>query len=203
MNEYSGYTARMLACYAAILAMVHGFFELQQRNVLTGGVSIQAIGPGCAADQIWHACFPAITLWPTFQLAGFFTILFSTATLVLVLFFPYTKSARWLIFIFTIGILLCGGGFIAAFTGFMAGGTLLIARNSDKTHKNRTWVSFLWFILIAFYLLYAAGGWILGKYFNTYMVNFSGLLFITMDILLPLLIIFLANFADHQINPQK
>ena len=190
----------MLGSYAAILAMTHGFFELRQGNGLTGGISIHAIGPDCTADQIWHACFPAISLWPTFRLAGVFTILVSIGLLVLVLFFLQTKPARWLIPALVIGVLFCGGGFIATFTGLMAGGILFIEKNHcGSSPETKKWVSYLWLFLVVVYFGYAAGGWILGKFFNTFMVSFSGVLFVGMDILLPMLIILLAKLADNRI----
>jgi hypothetical protein len=198
MNNYIEITSKIFGIYAAILAIIHGIFEFNQGDIITNRVNIHAIGPSCAADQIWHACFPAMTLWPTFRLAGIFTILFSTGLLVMVLFFFHTKQAKWLIFLFAICILLSGGGFIPVFTCLMAGISNLFNPRQSTKIEIRSWIAALWGFLAIMYMLYAAGGWLFGKFFNAFMVQQSGVLFVLMDLVLPITLLFLATQLDRQ-----
>lgn len=104
-----------LIFYASLLTALHGVFELAQGHVATGGMAISAIGAPCQAETVWHACFPALTVLPTFFTAGLMTLIL-TGLLI-------TRGIRQIIkprqdmalFVLTVMLLLSGGGFIAFF----------------------------------------------------------------------------------------
>ena len=199
MKSHLLLTARILGSYAAILAFVHGFFEIQQGSLMVEGIGINAIGNHCVADQIWHACFPAITIWPTYFSAGLITIILSIILFLFVLLYPQNHISGWVILAFAAGILLSGGGFIPTFTAIMSAVAILINRNqkpvSGKNHKS---FIVLWIILLSVYVIYAAGGWIFGNFFNSFMVSNSFILFFSMHILTPILGIIFARLADRR-----
>jgi len=91
MKKARKIAAAGLGVYAGLVALEHGIFEYVQGRAATPGVVIQAIGPPCEPGAVWHACFPALTLLPTFQVAGMATVLLSAA-LVLISVFGRTEK---------------------------------------------------------------------------------------------------------------
>jgi hypothetical protein len=200
MKTHLAITARIFGGYAAILAFIHGCFEIQQGGAIVESLYIQAIGNDCAADRIWHACFPAITLWPTYDAAGLATMIIAVLFLLFTFLYLQKEWAGWIMIGFAVAIMLCGGGFIPAFTGVMAAIAILMNKSQHPILlKHRTPIT-LWMILLFIYILYAAGGWLLGRTFNSVMVENNFLLFFLMNIATPGLIISFAKVADKKIE---
>ena len=189
-------TARIFGVYAAILAFIHGIFEIQQGNILVESISINAVGNGCVSDQIWHACFPAMTLWPTYLSAGLVAISISSLFFLFILFFLKKSYSAWIMIAFAIANLLSGGGFIPTFTIIMAAVAVLINKKPLQNLENKQKpYNIVWSIFLSIYLLYAAGGWLFGSFLNTFMIENSFLLFFTMDLLIPIFCIVFARMA--------
>ena len=198
MKTYLALTARILGTYAAILAFVHGIFEMQQGKAIVKSISINAVGNGCVADQIWHACFPSMTIWPTYLTAGLLTMTISALLFFFIVFFLNHQYSGWVIIAFAFANLLFGGGFIPTFAAIMAAIAILINKKQKQKHdKDHKPFMAIWIILLSAYILYAAGGWLLGSYFNTIMVENSFLIFFIMDLLTPILSIIFARMADN------
>ena len=199
MNGYLAFTARILGLYAAILAFIHGLFEFQQGNVIVESISINAIDNGCIADQIWHACFPAMTIWPTYLTAGLITIIISSLFFHFVIFFLNKHYSPWIVVAFSIVNLLSGSGFIPTFTAILSAIALLIYnKQTNKSIRKQPVYAGIWIFLLTIYILYAAGGWLAGRYLNAFMINQSVFLFLSMDIFLPILCIIFAWKMDFR-----
>ena len=199
MKTYLAFTARVLSVYAAILAFIHGVFELQQGKAIVEAANINAIGHGCIADQIWHACFPAITIWPTYFAAGLIIVVISTLFFLYILIFRNSGHSGWIMVVFAFTNLLSGGGFIPTFTAIMASAALFLNHKTKTiTGRKQNTFGILWILSLSIYILYAAGGWLLGRYFNAFMVENSIFLLLGMNLCLPVLSIILAAYIDRK-----
>jgi hypothetical protein len=193
MNIATRVTASIIGAYAGILGAVHGYFEILQGPVLTGGLIIQAVGPPCQADTVWHACLPAMTLMPNYSLTGYLTVIFSLAAL----FWGVFCLSRWqgglVMILFSVLMLLVGAGFIPAFTGIIAGlagleiKSLLNLNHLKFLQKSSSILGRLWPWILIVFGLWGAGGWILGKFFNRTMLQLGFFLFFFCDLGLPFL----------------
>jgi hypothetical protein len=63
-------TTAFLGIYAGLLAIQHGLFAAMQGSRAPDGLMFNAIGPPCQSDEVWHACFPAMTLIPNLLVTG-------------------------------------------------------------------------------------------------------------------------------------
>jgi hypothetical protein len=103
-----------------MLGTAHGVFEILQGNTLPGGVMIQAIGPLCQPEQVAHACWPAMTLVPSFLATGILAVLLSLTAAMWAVAFVQRKHGGLVLILLSMGMLLVGSGFIPTFVGILA-----------------------------------------------------------------------------------
>ena len=193
MRKATRISASIIGAYAGILGAIHGYFEILQAPALTASQIIQAIGPPCRAETVWHACLPALTLMPNFSLTGTLAIIFSLAAL----FWAVFCISRWqgglVMILFSVLMLLVGAGFIPVFTGILAGlaglkiKSSLIIRRLKIVQKSAHVLGCLWPWTLLVFGLWGVGSWILGIFFNQIMLRLSFLLFFAFDLGLPIL----------------
>lgn len=110
MNKATKITVATLGTIFGISGMNHGFFEMLQGNVPTGGLFISAIGE---AQKMWpHGNEPAFTLIPNFLLTGIAAMVVGLAIIVWSLGFVHWKNGP-VVFIFLFLLLLMVGGGVA------------------------------------------------------------------------------------------
>lgn len=108
MNNATRINVAVLGTIFGMSGMSHGFFEFLQGNIPTGGVFIFAIG---AAQKMWpHGDEPALTLLPTFLLAGIASMIVGLAIIVWSLGFVHKKHGPAVLLLLFILLLLVGGG---------------------------------------------------------------------------------------------
>ncbi len=108
MNKATRINVAALGTIFGISGMSHGFFETLQGNVPTGGLFIYAIGE---AQKMWpHGNEPALTLLPTFLLAGILSIIVGLAIILWSLGFVHKKNGPTVFILLFIVLLLAGGG---------------------------------------------------------------------------------------------
>ncbi len=108
MNSATRITVATLGTIFGISGMNHGFFEILQGNVPTGGLWISAIGE---ARQMWpHGNEPAFTLIPNFLMTGIAAMLVGLAIMIGSLGFVHRKNGPAVFILLFILLLLVGGG---------------------------------------------------------------------------------------------
>lgn len=112
----------VVGLYAGLLGAVHGVAEIQQGSIRPEGVMIHAIGEPCQPEEVWHACFPALTLVPNMGVTGVLVLVVCAAMLVWVGWFIHRQQTGGQVLIGLSGVLLLvGGGFFPPFYGIIAG----------------------------------------------------------------------------------
>ena len=108
MNKATRITAATLGTIFGISGMNHGFFELLQGNVPTGGLFISAIGE---AQKMWpHGNEYAFTLIPNFLITGIAAVMVGLAIIIWSLGFVHKKNGPVVFILLFILLLMVGGG---------------------------------------------------------------------------------------------
>ena len=181
-------TVAFLGLYAGLLAVQHGIFEIMQDSRAPNGLLINAIGPPCQPETVWHACFPAITLIPNLFITGIAAVLVGLALAVWSAAFVGRKRGGLALGALSLLALFVGGGFVPVFIGMVAaaaGSRLGAPVRSGGTGWRI--LSALWPWPLALMALWLPGSWLLGHFFGTAMLAAGGLLFLVFDVGLPTL----------------
>jgi len=108
MNKATRITVATLGTIFGISGMSHGFFEILQGNVPTGGLFISAIGE---AQKMWpHGNEPAFTLIPNFLMTGIAAMIVGLAIIIWSLGFVHKKNGPVVFILLFILLLMVGGG---------------------------------------------------------------------------------------------
>ena len=121
-------TAMGLGAYAGALGVIHGVCELMQGAAEPEGPVFYAVGPPCRPDAVWHGCLPAMTVLPSLLYAGLATVLFGALTAAWSVWGVRRKGGGIGLILLSALMLLAGGGFVAPFTGVLAGRRRAAAR---------------------------------------------------------------------------
>lgn len=187
MNRASRAASVGLSIYAGLLAILHGVFEILQGGGATEGLMIQAMGPACQADAVWHACLPAMTIIPSYSTSGFVVILLAIGLVVWSLVFAGWKYGSLGLFVLSLGLLPVGGGFVPVWIGLLgAVAATQVPRRKKESPGASRFLAALWpwtlLVLLAWFPL----SWLLGWLLPAVMLLIHMPLFILMDLLLPL-----------------
>ena len=202
-------TSTALGIYAGLLGAEHGIFELMQGNIPTSGLLIQAMGPACQAEGMWHACFPAFTILPGYAASGILATLFSLSVAAWAATCIQLQRGGLILLLLSIGMFLTGGGFVPLLTGILAAAAASTFRlRSGQRQRGlphglrRTLTAlFPWtLLLIAGWI---PGSWLLGNFFPETMLRIGTPLFLLFDLLLPFVSVFAAFAHDMTPEPVK
>ena len=108
MNKATRITVATLGTIFGISGMNHGFFEILQGNIPTGGLFISAIGE---AQKMWpHGNELAFTIIPNFLMTGIAAMIVGLAIIMWSLAFVHKKNGPVVFILLFILLLLVGGG---------------------------------------------------------------------------------------------
>ncbi|MFO7632194.1 MAG: hypothetical protein R6W76_06635, partial [Caldilinea sp.] len=141
---------------------------------------------------------PATTLIPNLFVTGIGAVLVGSGMIVWAAAFAGRRRGGLVLGMLSVLALLVGGGFVPAFIGIVAAVTASRLRspiNLDGTGWRI--VSVLWPWPLVLMALWLPGSWLLGDYFSEAMLARSSLLFVVLDIGLPVLAA-LSGFASGQ-----
>lgn len=171
--------ASVFGVLAGILGVEHGYFETLQGNVAPGGIGINAIGPPCQPDQVWHGCEPAMTIIPNFLVTGILAIVVSLAVLTWAAAFVQRKHGGLILILLSVAQLLVGGGFTTVYFGVIAG---VVGTKSEAPltwwrvrlpASPRRFLAALWPWTLIAYLVWFPSEWILGHFFGELMLKLT------------------------------
>jgi protein-S-isoprenylcysteine O-methyltransferase Ste14 len=181
-------TVAFLGLYAGLLAVQHGAFEMLQGSHTPGGLLINAIGPPCRPETVWHACYPALTVLPNLRVGGMLAVAAGLAVMIWSGAFVQHKRGGLVLALLSLLMLLVGGGFVPVFIGIIAAGAA--GRLGSPASPGRAaWriLSALWPWPLVLMALWLPGSWLLGHFFGAAMLAAGGLLFLVFDTGLPVL----------------
>jgi len=182
-----------MVLYAALLTSLHGLSEFNQGASPTGDITIQAMGTPCMPDQIWHACFPALTIFHTFDTAGIMTLIL-TGLLITRTVRPFRSHWQGLsLLLLGVLLLLSGGGFIAFFILLVASTAAFFMPNGkSETKPIHRKMAKGWPCLLFFYFLIVGLQVLLGANSNEFAMQI-----VTLLLFFQTLALVLAAFAAH------
>jgi hypothetical protein len=207
MNKATRTIASILGAYAGVLGIEHGVFETLQGNSASGSLFINAIGPPCQPEAVWHACFPALTLIPNYAATGIAATIVGLAAVVWAAAFVQRKRGGLVLILLSVSMLLVGGGFVPTFAGIIAGiagmriGAPLTRWQARRSGGLSRLLAKLWPWPIVVLLAWLPGGWILGHSFNQALMSLILPLFILVDLGLPVLAVLCGLARDAQSPP--
>jgi hypothetical protein len=199
MRDATRISATTLGLTAGAAGIEHGIFEVLQGHTRPKGLMISSIGPPCVPELSWNQCEPAMTVIPSFLITGILAILFGLVVLVWSAFFVHTKHGGLVLIMLCIPLLLFGGGIFPPLIGLIAG--LLGTRihkplNTEGSRLSGGLVrllAVLWPWVLAIYVIWVLGQWVIGHFFNDWLLA-NGYLIIVM-VLGSLLLTVIAAYA--------
>jgi hypothetical protein len=207
MNRAVRQTASWLGISAGLAAVEHGYFELLQGSARPEGLFIASIGPPCQPELTWNSCEPALTIIPHFGLTGVLAIFLGLVATVWSIFFVQRRHGGLVLIALSFALLLFGGGIFPPLIGTIAGIT------GTRIHKPLTWwrahsgggfsrlLAKLYPWSLIGYLVMVLGQWVVGYFFNEFLMTVmigNVLLFMSL-----LVIAVIGSFARDARMPQR
>ena len=176
MRKATRITATVLGLTAGVAGIEHGCFEVLQGNARPEGLIIASMGPPCVPELSWNQCEPAMTVIPSFFITGILAIILGIVVTVWSAFFVQKKHGGLVLILLSILLLLFGGGIFPPLIGIIAGalGTrinkLLDPEGSRLSGGLLRFLAVLWSWSLALYVLWVLGQWVIGYFFNDWLL---------------------------------
>ena len=177
MRRATRIVASALGAFAGFGGPEHGVFEVLQGHVRPEGLLIASMGPPCEPEQVWHGCEPAMTVIPSFIVTGILAIIVGLVTMVWAGFFLQRKRGGLVLILLSVVLLLVGGGLFPPVIGIVAGvvGTRINAPVTRRPARLARFLAALWPWPLAAFFAWVAGQFVIGHFFNDFLMN-SGVL---------------------------
>jgi hypothetical protein len=201
MRKATRISATVLGLTAGVAGIEHGIFEILQGSTRPEGLMIASIGPPCVAEQSWNQCEPAMTIIPNLLITGILAVIFGLAVLIWSGFFVQKRRGGLALILLCIPLLLFGGGIFPPLIGIIAGtlGTRIHKPlNPDDSRLPGGLVrclAALWSWVLGLYVVWVFGQWLIGHFFNDWLLA-NGYLIIIMVLGSLLLTLFTAPARD-------
>jgi hypothetical protein len=154
----------------------HGIFEILQGNTRPEGLMIASIGPPCVPELTWNQCEPAMTIIPSFLITGILAVILGIIVMVWSAFFVQKRHGGFVLILLCIPLLLFGGGIFPPLIGIIAGalGTRihkpLNPEGSRLSGGLLLFLALLWPWSLALYVGWVLGQWVIGHFFNEWLL---------------------------------
>ncbi len=178
-------TATVLGLTAGGAGIEHGIFEILQGDTRPQGLMIASMGPPCVPELSWNQCEPAMTILPSFLITGILAIILGVVVLVWSAFFVQRRHGGLILILLCIPLLLFGGGIFPPLIGIVAGALGTRIRKPLNPERSRLsggllqFLALLWPWSLALYVLWVLGQWVIGYFFNDWLLA-NGYLIIVM-----------------------
>jgi hypothetical protein len=185
MRKATRISAIVLGLTAGVAGIEHGIFEVLQGNARPEGLMISSIGPPCVPELSWNQCEPAMTISPSFLITGILAIILGLIVSVWSAFFVQKRHGGLILILLCIPLLLFGGGIFPPLIGVIAGalGTRihkpLNPEGSRLSGGLLRFLAVLWPWVLAIYVIWVLGQWVIGHFYNDWLLA-NGYLIIVM-----------------------
>jgi hypothetical protein len=170
-------TATALGIFAGIGGPEHGYFEILRGNTRPESLMIAAMGPPCVPEEVWHACEPAMTIIPNYLVTGILATLLGIVTMIWAAGFVHKKRGWLVLLLLCLALLLFGGGLFPPLIGIF--GSVLASRIHAPVTKTPTRITgalaTLWPWTLVVFIVGLFSQFVIGHFFNEFMLN-SGFL---------------------------
>ena len=172
MRKATRIVALALGVFAGFGGPEHGYFEILQGHARPDTLMIAAIGPPCDPEQVWNLCEPAMTVIPSFLVTGILTTVLGLFTMIWAATSVHKKHGGLVLILLSIALLLVGGGLFPPAIGIIAGivATRINAPLNRQPGSVLSFLARLWpWPLVAFFV-WAFGQFLVGHYFNEFLM---------------------------------
>jgi hypothetical protein len=176
MRKATRISATVLGLTAGVAGIEHGVFEILQGNTRPEGLMIASIGPPCVPELSWNQCEPAMTVIPSFLITGILAGILGVIVTVWSAFFVQKKRGGLGLMLLCVPLLLFGGGIFPPLIGVIAGalGTRIHKPlNPAGSRLSGGFLRFLdglWPWALAIYVAWILGQWVIGHFFNDWLL---------------------------------
>lgn len=185
MRRATRISAAVLGLTAGLAGIEHGIFEVLQGNARPEGLMISSIGPPCVPELSWNQCEPAMTVIPSFLITGILAIILGLIVVVWSAFFLRKKRGGLVLILLCMPLLLFGGGIFPPLIGLIAGALGTRIHKPLNPEGSRLpggllrFLAVLWPWSLALYVVWVLGQWVIGHFFNDWLLA-NGYLVIVM-----------------------
>jgi hypothetical protein len=185
MRKATRTTATVLGLTAGLAGIEHGYFEVLQGNSRPEGLMISSMGPPCVPELSWNQCEPAMTVVPNFLITGILAVILGILVMTWSAFFVQKRHGGLVLILFSIPLLLFGGGIFPPLIAIIAGavGTRihkpLDLGGSRLSGGLMQGLALLWPWSLALYVLWVFGQFVLGHFYNDWLLE-NGYIIIVM-----------------------
>jgi hypothetical protein len=173
MRRATRIVASALGVFAGFGGPEHGIFEIMRGNVRPEGIMIASMGPPCEPEQVWHACEPAMTVIPNFLVTGILAVIVGVVTMIWAGFFVQRRRGGLVLVLLSIALLLVGGGLFPPLIGIVAGvvGTRINAPVTREPTRLSGLLAALWPWPLVGFFVWTLGQFVIGHFFNDFLMN--------------------------------
>jgi len=173
MRKATRVVAALFGVFAGFGGPEHGYFEILQGNVRPASLMFPAMGPPCDPAKVWNACEPAVTVVPSLLVTGILATIVGLITMIWAAGFVHKKNGGIVLILLCIALLLVGGGVVPPVIGLIAGmvATRIHAPMNVRPGGVSRILAGLWpWPLVAFFV-WALGEFVVGYYFNEFLLQ--------------------------------
>jgi hypothetical protein len=176
MRKATRISATVLGLTAGVAGIEHGIFEILQGSTRPEGLVIVSMGPPCVQELSWNQCEPAMTIIPNFLITGILAAIFGIIVMVWSALFVQRAHGGLVLILLCIPLLLFGGGFFPPLIGIIAGALGTRINKPLNPEASRLsggllrFLAVLWPWSLALYVMWVFGQWVIGHFFNDWLL---------------------------------
>lgn len=199
MRKATRIIAAAFGIFAGFGGLEHGYFEILQGNVQPESIMIASMGPPCVPEEVWHTCEPAMTIIPSFLVTGILAMVIGLVTIVWAVAFVQRKRGGTVLALLSLGLLLFGGGIFPPLIGIIGGLVGTRINTPLRRQPGPVWrmLAKLWPWTIVVFFVWLFGQFVLGYFFNEFLME-SGVLVPVM--ILGLLVVSILAGYGHDVQ---
>ena len=188
MRKATKTVAMWLGIAAGLAGLEHGYFEILQGNTRPPSLAFPSMGPPCDPAVAWSACEPAMSILPSFLLAGILALLLGLAIIVWSAAFVQRRNGVLALILLSVALLLFGGGFFPPLIGIIGGaaGTQINRPLRRQQGRITRLAGRLWPWTLVILMAWLLGQFPVGYFFNDFLKSIMGFGLLLILALLPL-----------------